>query len=68
MDPLFFFLERDNHFKIYLLKQLKKLFFRPEPLLTVYKSFNGLERIVIGSTELKHYNDSSNRYMFHESL
>jgi hypothetical protein len=30
--------------------------------------YNGLERIVVGSIELKRYNDSSNRYTFHESL
>jgi hypothetical protein len=30
--------------------------------------YNGLERIVVGSTKLKRYNDSSNRYIFHESL
>jgi hypothetical protein len=30
--------------------------------------YNGLERIAVGSTELKHYNDLSSRYTFHESL
>jgi hypothetical protein len=30
--------------------------------------YNGLERIAVGSIELKCYNDSSNRYTFHESL
>jgi hypothetical protein len=30
--------------------------------------YNGLERIAIGSTKLKRYNDLSNRYMIHESL
>jgi hypothetical protein len=30
--------------------------------------YNGLERIAIGSTELKRYNDLSNRYTFHKSL
>jgi hypothetical protein len=59
MDQLF--IERDNPFKIDLLKQLKKLFFG-------MNGYNGLERIVIGSTEMKHYNDSSNRYTFHELL
>jgi hypothetical protein len=48
-------------FKIDLLKQLKKLFFR-------LNHYNGLERIAIGSTELKRYNDLSIRYTFHESL
>jgi hypothetical protein len=30
--------------------------------------YNGLERIAVGSTELKHYNDLSNRYTFPKSL
>jgi hypothetical protein len=30
--------------------------------------YNGLERIAVGSTELKRYNDLSSRYTFHESL
>jgi hypothetical protein len=55
------FSERDDPFKIDLLKQLKKLFFS-------LNRYNGLERIVVGSTKLKRYNDSSNLYMFHESL
>jgi hypothetical protein len=54
------FSERDDPFKIDILKQLKKLFFS-------LNRYNGLERIV-GSTKLKRYNDSSNLYMFHESL
>jgi hypothetical protein len=60
MDQLYFN-ERDDLFKIDLLKQLKKLFFGQN-------RYNGLERIVIGSIEQNHYNDSSNRYTFHESL
>jgi hypothetical protein len=32
------------------------------------KHYNDLERIAVGSTELKRYNDLSSRYTFHESL
>jgi hypothetical protein len=30
--------------------------------------YNDLERIVVGSTEQKRYNNSSNRYTFHKLL
>jgi hypothetical protein len=57
LDGSTIFIERDDPFKIDLLKQLKKLFFG-------LNHYNGLERIVVGSTELKRYNGSSNRYTF----
>jgi hypothetical protein len=56
------FSERGDPFKIDF---LKKLFFG-------LNRYNGLEGIIVGSTvgltELKRYNDLSNRYTFHESL
>jgi hypothetical protein len=59
MDQLqFIFSERGDPFKIDLLKQLKKLFFG-------LNHYNGLDRITVGSIELKRYNDLSNRYTFH---
>jgi hypothetical protein len=61
LDGSTLFIERYDPFKIDLLKQLKKLFFG-------LNRYNGLERIDVRSTELKRYNDSSNRYTFHESL
>jgi hypothetical protein len=60
MDQLHFS-EKDDPFKIDLLKQLKKLFFG-------LNRYNGLERIAVRSTKLKRYNNSSNRYTLHELL